>query len=284
MPPSIAVNLADADDIATHLRDVDVVVHAAAAQRGSYEQQHADTVVATANLVDAMLGAGVQRMVAISSFAVYDCSAIPEGSELNESSAIEANVGEREIYAEMKLLQEREFRRYAAGGGKLTLLRPGIVIGRGQLWPSCLGHPLGTRVWIRMGPMHAQLPLVHVDNCAEAIAAAVMTPESAGQTLNLVDDDLPTRQEWLDRLAAREDSSRLFLTLPWTFHRRVISVLGRFAVKLGVRARTIPGLLSPRRLDARFKAFHYPNLKAKSALGWQPRSRIEDVLRSRPSA
>lgn len=282
--PRITVDLSQVDDIVMHLRGVAVVVHAAAAKRGGYGQQYADTVKATANLVDAMLRAGTPRLVAISSFAVYDWSAIPENSEVDERSAVEETGREREIYAEMKLLQEREFRRYAAGGGTVTLLRPGIVFGRGELWPSCIGHPLGKRIWIRMGPMGAQIPLVHVENCAAAIAIAATMPEVGGETFNLVDDRLPTRQEWLARLAGRGDSPRFFLTLPWKFHRHVIATLGRFAVRLGISPRTIPGLLLPVRLDARFKAFRYNNEKAKLMLGWQPRDRFEETLKSRSDA
>jgi nucleoside-diphosphate-sugar epimerase len=58
---------------------VDAVLHLAASKAGDMYAQYAGTVVATENLLSAMDEAGVRRIVAISSFSVYDYRKIPRG-------------------------------------------------------------------------------------------------------------------------------------------------------------------------------------------------------------
>ena len=41
------------------------------------------------------------------------------------------------------------------------------------------------------------LPLTYVDNCAEAIVVAALTPGASGQVYNVVDDDLVTSKQYL---------------------------------------------------------------------------------------
>lgn len=279
-----ALDLARDTDLAAHLRGCEVVIHAAAAKQGSFEQQFVDTVTATARLVDAMREAGVRRLVGVGSFAVYDYSRIAEDTVIGEDASPEANPIARDAYTQAKLLQEVEFQRFAHDGGDVVVLRPGIVYGPGQLWPSCLGQGVGARLWLRMGPADAELPMIHVANCAEALVMAATCTAAAGQTLNLVDDERPTRGNWLARANSELPTPKTVLPFPWWLHRRVIGTLGALLYYVPVLRARLPGLVLPARLDARFKAFRYSNAKAKSVLGWQPRARLDDAFRPRSDA
>src|SRR3954447_8441095 len=59
-------------DLLPALAGVDAVIHAAAATSGSEDAQFASTVVATENLLEAILASQTKRLVLISSFVLYD--------------------------------------------------------------------------------------------------------------------------------------------------------------------------------------------------------------------
>ena len=181
------------------LRSVDVVVHLAAVKGGDFADQFAGTVVATENLLGAMSEAGVDRMVLTSTFSVYD----HRGSHgtVDESTPLEAEPLLRDGYAQTKLLQEQLVRRFETeDGGRLTVLRPGIVYGREELWHSCLGVPAGDRFAV-IGPAGV-MPLAYVENCADAIVTSGERDDTAGVTANVVDGDLPTRWRFARELRA----------------------------------------------------------------------------------
>src|SRR5438105_4035291 len=90
----IRADLRSARGLAEALADVDTVLHLAAAKSGDIYAQYAGTVGATENLLAAMDDAGVRRIVAVSSLAVYDYRNMPEHSTLDESSPVEADASE----------------------------------------------------------------------------------------------------------------------------------------------------------------------------------------------
>src|SRR6185436_6696474 len=175
------IELAHADlrkrkGLADAVRGVDAVLHLAAAKAGDMYAQYGGTVVATENLLSAMEEAGVKRIVSISSFSVYDYLKIPLFSVVSEMSPVEKDAFDRDEYAHTKLVQERLVRAHAAEHGvDFTVLRPGVIYGRDNLWTARLGVR-GNRIWVRMGAW-ARLPLTYVENCAEAIILAAERDE-----------------------------------------------------------------------------------------------------------
>ena len=82
--PAVEIVQADlqaqsSDRLTEAVRGVDAVIHLAAVLRGDYATQYAGTVTATENLLNAMTQAGVDRLIAISSFSVFDYSSIAAG-------------------------------------------------------------------------------------------------------------------------------------------------------------------------------------------------------------
>lgn len=273
-----ATELHLASELSTLLRGSEVVIHAAAAKSGDYDAQFADTVLATRHLIEAMQRAGVGRLVGISSLSVYDYAQPPEQALLDERAALEAQPQLRDVYAQVKLLQEQELQRFAAAGGDLRILRPGVIYGPGQFWPHGLGHPIGSRAWLCMGPAQAELPLVHVANCAGAIIAAACTEGARGSCVNLVDDERPSRRQLLALLGQSASLRKRCLPFPWVLHRALARLIdGVNRRLLGGRLR-LPGLLHPQRLDARFKALRYSNDRAKALLGWRPRITLREAI------
>lgn len=273
----IPVELVQSPALAAALHGVDAVIHAAAAMRGDYAQQRADTVLPTEALLGVMRASGPKRLVLVSSFAVYDYARMAPGSLLDEHSPLEAQPSRRDAYAQVKLEQEMAAQRFAAEGGQVSLLRPGVIYGRGQLWPGSLGLSLGGSTWLRLGPSSPR-PMIHVDNCAEALVAACVARASIGTALNLVDDELPTAAEFLARVARLPGQQRRIVGFPWPLLSLIASTLALMNRLAGGRL-PLPGLLRAERLAARFMDLRFSNAQAKKILGWQPRLSLDEALR-----
>ncbi|MFM7427774.1 MAG: NAD-dependent epimerase/dehydratase family protein [Elainella sp.] len=270
----VAVDLAQLESLATALAGVDVVIHLAAAKTGDWQTQYASTVTATKTLLQAMTEAQTRRLVAISTFSVYDYLHLPAGATLDETTALEPHPNRRDIYAQTKLEQEARFREFGQTNS-VTILRPGIVYGRDALWNASLGAKKGN-LWLQVGGQ-ATLPLIYVENCAVAIANAVEQEAAIGRILNLVDDNLPTQQAYVQQILTYLPTPPRQIHLSWPLLSTLADGAWQLNTSLGGRLK-LPGLLIPARLHARFKPLHYSNAQAKQILSWTPHYSLEAAL------
>ncbi len=273
----VRIDLRQPDGIVDAVRGTDSAIHLAAVKAGNFDTQFANTVVATENLINAMIEAGVLRLVAISTFSVFDYLYIRSGETLSEDSPLERDPTQRDAYAQTKLIQEKVIRDFEQNHcGQVTIIRPGMIYGRDHLWNACLGAKVSEGLWIRIGAQ-AQIPLTYVENCAEAIVSAAQCDEAIGETLNIVDDDLPTQSTYANKLARRMTPPRTIL-LNWTVMRllsRTIWLGNKLLFKGQVK---LPGIFVPARLHARFKPLHYSNIRAKQTLNWNPKYSLDIAL------
>ena len=98
-------------------------------------------------------------------------------------------------YGAAKIEAEAHARTYAAGGGAVVVLRPGIVYGPGSAqWSGRIATLLRAR---RLGDLGAagdgHCNLVHVDDVCAAIVASLRTPAAQGRAYNLAD---PAAGSW----------------------------------------------------------------------------------------
>jgi 2-alkyl-3-oxoalkanoate reductase len=267
----VRVDLRSRCGLVEALAGIDCVLHLAAAKSGDLYAQYAGTVVATENLLWAMREAGVSHIVSISSFSVYDYMRLASFSVVDESSPVEIDGFERDAYAHTKLVQESLVRETCLQNNwRFTILRPGVIFGRDNLWTARLGAQAGKKLWLRMGAV-AQLPLTYVENCAEAILLAAEKPEAEGETLNVVDDDLPTQRVYAGQLRKTLSPRPFILPMPWTMMRslaRMASITNRLLFRNRAK---VPGVFIPCRLHARCKPLHYTNARIKKVLGWRPK-------------
>jgi 2-alkyl-3-oxoalkanoate reductase len=272
----VRLDLAQANGLVAALQEVDAVVHLAAAKSGDWQAQLSGTVTTTENLLKAMTEANVQRLIAISTFSVYDYLHLPAGTILDENSPLEPNPTQRDGYAQTKLMQEALIREFAQNQGKVTILRPGIVYGRDALWNACLGAKSGN-VWLRIGT-DAILPLTYVENCATAIASAAERQQAIGATINIVDDQLPTQSVYANKLLEHMSAAPRVIVINWTAMRLLARLIWQMNQTLFAGRLKLPGLLIPARLHARFKPLQYSNLHAKQVLAWTPQYSLDAAL------
>jgi nucleoside-diphosphate-sugar epimerase len=274
---TVVADLRSRTNLPESLTGCDAVLHLAAAKSGDLYTQLAGTVFATENLLWAMDQAAVGRLVHISSFSVYDFINMPAHSLLDESAPLADPMGDRDDYAITKILQERLVIDHAKKNNwQWTVLRPGMLYGRGNLFNARVGQKNGN-TWLRTGGS-ARIPLNYVENCAQAIVLAAETPVADGQIFNVVDDEAPTQRHYAKLIAARTTPRPRIIPVPWTVMRmlaRSIAILNKLF--LGGRAK-VPGVLIPSRLHARCKPLRYSNTKIKSALGWSPRYDLVTAL------
>jgi 2-alkyl-3-oxoalkanoate reductase len=258
-----------------NLEGIDTVVHLAAVMSGSVEEQRQGTVLATQALLAAMEMSSVQHLIAISSFSVYDYLALSPGTILLESLPLETRPDRRDGYTQAKLAQEILVRQFATQTDTLlTILRPGIVYGKDHLWNASLGVNLKDRLWVCVGD-RATLPLLYVENCADAILQAILYPPKSRHTINLIDDNLPTQKAYLDTLRQVLPALPPKVTLPWALVNQVSSWASHLP---GLSGASVPGLLVPARVHARFKPLAYNNTRAKQYLDWSPRFSLQEAL------
>jgi len=274
----VRTDLRSPNGLVDALDGVDVVLHLAAAKQGDLYAQLAGTVVATENLLNAMAEAIVARLVAVSSFAVYDYLHRPVLSRIDERSPLEPVPEQRDEYCRTKLLLERMIREHAiAHDWALTVLRPGVIYGKDNCWGARLGMALGRRRWLRIGAW-ARLPLTYVENCAQAVVLAAETADAGQRTFNVVDDDMPTQRHYLNELRKRIPTGPTVILVAWSVMRLLAGLAwSTNRLLLGGRAK-MPGILVPARLHARCKPMRYTNQRIKDSLGWQPQYDLSEAL------
>jgi UDP-glucose 4-epimerase len=255
-------------ELTAPLDGVDAVIHLAASVTGSDDQQFMNTVVGTENLLDAMAGANVDRLVLCSSFSVYDWQRA--GRTLDEDSPLEADRYARDGYGIAKIWQEELVRRYAEKNHwRLTVLRPGFLWGQGNELISATGHSVG-RWHIVVGGLR-ELPISYVENCAECIAIALDHPAAVGETYNVVDSERISAWRFAGDALRSTHTPGYRVYVPYWLGLAAATVatwIGRLFLGPAVK---LPGLLVPIRYRARFRPLHFTSHKAQLQLNWNPR-------------
>lgn len=257
---------------------VDAVLHLAATKSGDIYHQLSGTVVATENLLAAMDEAGLRHIVAISTLALYDYRRMRMFSLLDERARLEGRPEDRDAYCQTKLLQERLIREHAERHDwRWTVLRPGVIFGRDNLWTARLGVQVGPRVWLRTGAW-SQLPLTYVENCADAVVMCAERDAALGQTFNVVDDDTPTQRRYAKLLQRRMTPPPRILPISWTI-LRAMATLASVTNQVAFAGRgQMPAILVPASLHARCKPLRYTNRHLCNSLGWRPRYSLAQAL------
>ncbi len=268
-------DLLSRDDCQKAAGGVSIIYHLAAGMEKSFAGAFMNSALATRNLMDAFLQFGKpKRFVNVSSFAVYSNLTLKRGALLDEMCPLETAPQERfDAYGFGKLKQEEIVREY----GKhyrlpCVTLRPGYVFGAGK-------QELNGRVGIKIfGPFiqingSNLLPLTYVDNCAEAIVLAGLTPGIDGEVFNIVDDDLLTARQFLKtyKVARRFRSVRV----PYWFAYGACYAWEKYS---NWSKGQLPPAFSRRRCAANWKSQRYSNEKLKGRLGWKPRVPMKQAM------
>ena len=271
-----SANLKNPIEISAALDGVGLVLHAAAALKGSPAEMFLDSVVASRNLLEAVAAlapAPLPRIVHISSFGAMGIASIPRGAMVDEFVPMETQPGLRDVYSHTKLRQEKLFwDAQQQLGFELVVLRPGVIYGPGS------GH-FSNRVGLSMFGRFLHLggsnllPLTYVDNCAEAVVVAALSPQAAGKIYNVVDDDLVTSSEYL-RLYQQKVKPLRTIPIPYPLLLWGSGLVDRYSTRSKGQ---LPAIFTPYKVRAMWGGNRFSNSRLKQ-LGWKPIVSTRDAL------
>jgi UDP-glucose 4-epimerase len=257
--------------------DIDVVLHLASATSGGEDAQFLSTVIGTERLLDAMSKSSTRRLILVSSLVVYDWTHAK--GVLDENTPLLKKPYGMGAYTIAKAWQERVVSKYAAAySWDLTILRPGFIWGPEHARIAGMGRHVG-RFYVMFGPL-TRLPLTHVLNCADCIVKILDSPNVAGETFNVVDNDDIRVWRYVREYVKRADPSGVLIPLPYAFGlglARLASLTSRLL--FGERGR-LPSLLTSSRFEAQFKPIRFSNKKLRQKVNWKPPLHFDDCLRA----
>lgn len=184
------------DSLPPAVEGVDAVVHAAAhvGDWGPADLYRDVNVVALEHLLTAAESAGVRRWIQISSLGVY-----PAGHHHGTDETAPADVtgldGYTRTKAEAELLLQRHVREYDLPA---VVLRPGFIYGRGErhVLPQLIER-IKSRKMKMIGDGNRLLNNTYAGNLADAVLLALQKDEAVGETFNIRDERLVTRNEYV---------------------------------------------------------------------------------------
>lgn len=221
----------------------------------------------TRKLAEMCADAKVERFIYASSIAIYHAGKASE--TINEDTKPVDAMLRANPYARSKVENERVLMELHRDRGlQVVINRPGIVLGTGgnpyhwgiAEWPY-------TSVCRLYGDGNNALPIVLVDDVADAMVKMQQVPGIVGQTFNLTADPCITANEYLDELERRAGIKLRRVPMPsW---RSFTEAMGKWAVKAVGKT---PGVLMPSYADWQGRSFasRFDSSKAEQALGWHP--------------
>ena len=269
-------NLLSREDCVRACADVAVVFHLAAARgEKSIPDAFMNSVVTTRNLLDACRQAPtLRRFVNVSSFTVYSNRA-RRGRLLDESGEVETCARRRaNAYAFAKIKQDALVTDYGRRFGiPFVMVRPGYVYGPGK---TAISGRVGIGtfgVFLHLGGGNT-IPFTYVDNCADAIWLAGITPGVDGEVFNVVDDDLPSSRQFL-RLYKRQVRPFTSLYVP---HALSYALCWMWEAYSRWSQGQVPAVFNRSLWHAYWKQTRYTNRRAKALLGWSPQVTTAEAL------
>jgi nucleoside-diphosphate-sugar epimerase len=263
-----SANLKYTQQVAAAVAGVGLIIHAAAALKGSPAEMVLDSVVASRNLLDAVVSLPADqrpRVVLVSSFGTMGVAPLGRGAMVDESTPMEPHPELRDVYSFTKHRQEKLFWEYGAQHHlDIVVLRPGVIYGPGTgHFSSRVGLSMFGR-FIHLGGNNL-LPLTYVDNCAEAIVIAALAPAASGQVYNVVDDDLMTSAQYL-RLYQQRVKPLHAIPVPFWVLLWGSGLVERYSERSKGQ---LPAIFTPYKTRTMWGGNRFSNAKLKG-LGWLP--------------
>ncbi len=221
-----------------------------------------DSALGVAEAAD---GAGLERLVHVGSIAGLYLG--NPADTVTGATPPDADPS-RALYARAKAEADRALEAFARTAGlELVLLRPGLVVGKGT--PALhggLGYFNNEQHVIGWNGGSNPLPFVLVDDVVDAILRALVAPEAAGKSYNLVGDVRLTAREFVAALA--EATGRPLVFHPQSVDWLYASELFKWTLKRASGKKADSP--SKRDLLSRGLRARIDCEDAKRDLGWQP--------------
>ncbi len=260
-------DLGDYDSFPNAMKDVDIVVHAGAhiGDWGPIEKYRAINVVGLEHLLTAAEKEGrLKRWIQVSSLGVY-----PARHHYGTDETVPLDLtgldGYTKTKAEGEVVLKRHIEEYEFPA---VIVRPGFIYGPGDRYviPRLLKRFDSGNVKF-IGDSQKQLNNVYIGNLVDAIFLALDSHEALGETFNIRDERLVTREEFLMTVADYLGKPRPGKVPLW-LARLACPFIERWAKLRG--AKESP-LLTGATIKFMTINLDYSIEKAKEVLGYQPK-------------
>jgi nucleoside-diphosphate-sugar epimerase/predicted dehydrogenase len=266
----------DAATAAEALKGIHSVYHLAKCEGKRWQDYVEGDIAPTRVLAEAALAAGVRRFIYTGTIASYDSA--HASTVIDNTTPVDSAIDRRGHYARSKaaceaLLQQLRRER----GLAVVIVRPGIVIGPGSppAHPGIGRFASETRVdyW---GEGTNPLPLVLVDDVADALVRALIVPGIEGQTLLLTSPPLMSAREYVHALSS--DMATRIDARPRSSWRYFTADLIKELAKNAVRHanRRWPTLHD---WQCQSQKARYNGAMSEQVLGWKPACDLETLRR-----
>lgn len=260
-------NLEDKADLSSALKDIDVVIHAAArvhvmkeAATDPLAEFRKVNVEGTLNLACQAIDAGVKRFIFVSSIKVNG-----EGTELGHPYTADSQPNPIDPYGMSKYEAEQGLLKLAETTPlEVVIIRPTLVYGE-----NVKGNFQSLIKWTYKGiPLpiggikHNLRSLVSVDNLTDFIITCIEHKDAKNQVFLISDDDDISTADLLDGIAKGLGLTNRALPIPASMINKAAAVVGKSGV-----AQRLSGSLQ---VDIS---------KAKTLLGWKPKYSTSESIR-----
>ncbi|MBP0484324.1 NAD-dependent epimerase/dehydratase family protein [Sagittula salina] len=264
---TVAVDLADRAALTDAMTGIDTVYNLARAMCSTWEEALTQDVGVACRIGEAVLDAGVQRLVYTGTIASFDMS--DPKVTITDTTPFPADMTDRNLYARSKAECEcRLLQMHRERGLPLVIARPGIVIGPGgplQHWGIGRWHGAGAvRIW---GHGRNILPFVLNEDVADGLIAMAEAPV-IGRSFNLTGEPMLSARDYFDAIHHALGARIRVAT------GNLDAFYAADAVKYLLKKHALrrKGVIRPSRADWKSRAHfsRFDNTAAKAALNWQP--------------
>lgn len=269
-------DVASIESLKPAFQGIDYVIHAAADTSGREEDGQPSTIQGTKNVLDLSQEFKIKKLVYISSCSVYGVADYKIGQVVTEESSIERFPLRRGAYSHAKFEAEAIVRQEMKNGTiPIVCLRPGTIFGPGgEIFTPMMGFAFGQKLFAIIGPRKFILPLIYIDNLAEAIIASLTTSKSSGQIFNVIDTDRLTKKNYTDLLLKKLYPEAHYIYFPYSLLYWTV-LLQETMLKIAKRR---PFLTRYRLISSQTQII-YDASKLRTELSWAPSASIQESIR-----
>ena len=258
------------------LEGIEYVYHLARGNGKTWSEFLQTDVEPTRKVGELCLEKGIKRLFYASSIAIYYAG--KNAAPITEETAPHPGIVRAAPYGRSKVENERSLLElYRQKGLPLVIFRPGVVLGRGgspyhwgiAAWPY-------NSVCSLYGDGNNPMPIVLVDDVADAMVRAINVPGIEGESYNLTSTACITANEYLDEFERKAGIKlRRVPTWPGSVYT---SAIAKWAIK---RIGRDPNAAFPSYADIEGRSFAAPfdSSKAERQLGWSPVKEREILIR-----
>lgn len=260
----VSGDILDAERMKAVTQGCDYVFHVAAAMSGSLDYQRKLNVDGTRHVIQAAAAAAVQRVVHVSTIAVYGYGYTTDVTEdrPQRPGRVPYNISKAEGETVVR-----------AGGVPYSIIRPGMIYGpRSGMWTAFMFN-LGKRnPTIFLGDGSGYAHPIYIDDVVDLTILLATHPAAENEAFNCAPDPAPTWREFLGGYARLAGHQR-WLGLP-VLPLKLLAPVIELALTLRGEPQDVPALIP-------FMQGHktYKMDKARRLLGWEARVHLEEGIR-----